>query len=72
MKVDLVAEDRLIDLVAQGFDASVRLGDSLPADIIAVPLVREQNFAVVGAPDYFVRRKDRAERSSVSMIERGS
>src|SRR4029450_3866664 len=32
MKVDLVADDRLIDIVAEGFDAGVRLGDVLPAD----------------------------------------
>ena len=57
MKVDLVAEDRLIDIVAEGFDAGVRLGDRIPADMIAVPLGREQDFAVVGAPDYFVGRK---------------
>src|ERR1700730_16147931 len=57
MKVDLVVEDRLIDIVAEGFDAGVRLGDTVPADMIAVPLGREQDFAVVGAPDYFIGRK---------------
>lgn len=55
MKVDLAVEDRLIDIVAQGFDAGVRLGD-VPADMIAVPL-GEQKFSVVGAPGYFVKRK---------------
>jgi DNA-binding transcriptional LysR family regulator len=57
MKVDLVVEDRLIDIVAEGFDAGVRLGDTVPADMIAVPLGREQDFAVVGAPDYLAGHK---------------
>ena len=38
MKVDLVADDRLLDIVANGFDAAVRLGDTIPADMIGVPL----------------------------------
>jgi DNA-binding transcriptional LysR family regulator len=57
MKVDLVADDRLIDIVANGFDAAVRLGDTIPADMIAVPLGSEQRFVVVGAPRYFDRHK---------------
>jgi DNA-binding transcriptional LysR family regulator len=56
MKVELIAEDRLIDIVAEGFDAGVRLG-KVPADMIAVPLGEEQRIAVVGAPDYFVGHK---------------
>jgi DNA-binding transcriptional LysR family regulator len=51
MKLDLVAEDRLIDIVAEGFDAGVRLGD-VPADMIAVPLGNEKRISVVGAPEY--------------------
>jgi DNA-binding transcriptional LysR family regulator len=57
MKVDLAAEDRLIDIVAEGFDAGVRLGDTLAADMIAVPLGPAQDFAVVGAPEYFATHK---------------
>jgi DNA-binding transcriptional LysR family regulator len=36
MSVDLVTEGRLIDIVAGGFDAGVRLGEALPQDMIAV------------------------------------
>jgi DNA-binding transcriptional LysR family regulator len=57
MKVDLVAEDRLIDIVAEGFDVGVRLGDTLAADMIAVPLGPAQDFAVVGAPEYLAMHK---------------
>jgi DNA-binding transcriptional LysR family regulator len=53
MQVDLVTEDRPIDIVAEGFDAGVRTGDMVPADMIAVPLQPVQGFAVVGSPGYF-------------------
>jgi DNA-binding transcriptional LysR family regulator len=57
MEVDLVVDDRLVDIVAQGFDAGVRLGDKVPGDMIAVPLGKEQDLVVVGAPAYFSKRK---------------
>jgi len=56
MQVDLVTEDRPIDIVAEGFDAGVRLGDTVPADMIAVHLEPAQRFAVVGSPTYFESR----------------
>jgi DNA-binding transcriptional LysR family regulator len=56
MQVDLVTEDRLIDIVAEGFDAGVRARDTVPADMIAVQLQPAQRFAVVGSPAYFAGR----------------
>jgi DNA-binding transcriptional LysR family regulator len=57
MQVDLVTEDRLIDIVAEGFDVGVRPCDTVPADMIAVHLEEPiQGFAVVGSPDYFEGR----------------
>jgi DNA-binding transcriptional LysR family regulator len=56
MQVDLVTEDRPIDIVAEGFDAGVRPGDTVPADRIAVHLEPAQRFAVVGSPAYFEGR----------------
>jgi DNA-binding transcriptional LysR family regulator len=56
MQVDLVTEDRLIDIVAEGFDAGVRARDTVPADMIAVHLQPAQRFAVVGSPAYFEAR----------------
>jgi DNA-binding transcriptional LysR family regulator len=56
MQVDLVTEDRPIDIVAEGFDAGVRPGDTVPADMIAVRLEPMQGFAVVGSPAYFENR----------------
>ncbi len=53
MKVDIVTEGRLIDIVVDGFDAGIRLADAVPQDMIAVPFGPAQRFAVVGAPTYF-------------------
>lgn len=51
--VDLVAEGRLVDIVAEGFDLGLRRADLVPADMIAVPLGRPQRYAVVATPRYF-------------------
>ena len=53
--LDLVTEGRLVDIVAEGFDAGARLGETLPQDMIAVPFGGEGRFIVVGAPDYLTR-----------------
>jgi DNA-binding transcriptional LysR family regulator len=56
MQVDLVTEDRLIDIVAEGFDAGVRPAETVPADMFAVHLEPRQRYAVVGSPAYFKGR----------------
>jgi DNA-binding transcriptional LysR family regulator len=53
MHVDLVTEDRPIDIVAEGFDAGVRVADAVPADMIAVRMQPPQKSSVVGSPSYF-------------------
>jgi DNA-binding transcriptional LysR family regulator len=45
--VDIVVEGQLIDIVSSGFDAGVRLLDSIPRDMIAVPLPRSLAFICV-------------------------
>ncbi|HEV2553366.1 MAG TPA: LysR family transcriptional regulator [Bosea sp. (in: a-proteobacteria)] len=53
--VDLVVEGKLIDIVAAGFDAGVRLLDSIPKDMIAVPFAGEVSFICVASPAYLER-----------------
>lgn len=53
--VDVTVEDRLVDIVAGGFDAGVRLGEKLQEDMIAVRLGGDQAMAVVAAPAYLDR-----------------
>ncbi|MFM0345742.1 LysR family transcriptional regulator [Paraburkholderia sp. RL17-347-BIC-D] len=57
MKLDLVTEGRLIDIVVEGFDAGIRLAETVPQDMIAVPFGAKQRFAVVGSPVYFAQHK---------------
>jgi DNA-binding transcriptional LysR family regulator len=52
VELDLVAEGRLIDIVEQGFDAGVRLGESLPKEMVAVRLGPDIRFLAVASPDY--------------------
>lgn len=53
MRLDLVTEGRLVDIVREGFDAGIRLAEMLPQDMIAVPFGPKQRFAIVGSPGYF-------------------
>jgi DNA-binding transcriptional LysR family regulator len=53
MQVELIMEGRPIDIVAEGFDAGIRLAEAVPQDMIAVPCGPDTRFIVVGAPSYF-------------------
>jgi DNA-binding transcriptional LysR family regulator len=56
MRVDLVTDGRLVDIVAAGFDAGLRLAEAVPQDMVSLPLGNEEAFAVVGTPRYFESR----------------
>ncbi|HET6389579.1 LysR family transcriptional regulator [Hyphomicrobium sp.] len=53
--VDIVVEGQLIDIVAEGYDAGVRLAGSIPKDMIAVPLAKPVRFVCVASPSYLDR-----------------
>jgi len=61
VEVEIAASEELVDLAAKGFDAGVRLGQFIAADMVAVPLTRPFRLVVVGSPAYLARR-DRPER----------
>jgi DNA-binding transcriptional LysR family regulator len=52
--VEISTESALIDIVAQRYDAGVRLGEQVAKDMIAVRIGPDWRFAVVGRPDYLV------------------
>jgi DNA-binding transcriptional LysR family regulator len=54
--VELVLEDRLVDVVAEGYDAGVRLDEFVERDMVAVRLTDSFRFIVVGAPSYLRER----------------
>jgi DNA-binding transcriptional LysR family regulator len=55
VKLDICVEDRLSDLVAEGFDAGIRLGERLQRDMVAMPIGGPLRAVVVGSPAYFQR-----------------
>ena len=55
MRVETVSEARLIDIVAERFDAGIRLEESVPQDMIAIPLTGDIRQLVTATPDYFAR-----------------
>jgi DNA-binding transcriptional LysR family regulator len=56
MHVDLVTEGRLVDIVAEGFDAGIRLAESVPKDMIAVAFGGTDRFVAVAASAYLKKR----------------
>lgn len=57
VEVEISASGELVDLAAQGFDAGVRMGQFIAADMVAVRLTPPFPFVVVGSPGYFRRRE---------------
>ncbi|WP_430390522.1 LysR family transcriptional regulator [Dyella sp. 20L07] len=55
LKLDIQVENRLTDLITEGFDAGIRLGERLARDVVAIPLGGPQRAAVVGSPAYFAQ-----------------
>lgn len=55
MSVEIVTDGRLIDIVADGFDAGIRLAEVVPQDMISIPCSPQLRFAVVGSPSYFAK-----------------
>jgi DNA-binding transcriptional LysR family regulator len=53
--VEVVTEDRLVDIVAEGYDAGVRLSEAIERDMVQVRLTDSFRFIVVGAPSYLAR-----------------
>jgi len=53
MTLDISTDGKLVDIIAEGFDAGIRVSQRVPQDMIRVPLTREVRLAVVGTPAYF-------------------
>lgn len=55
VQIEIVGDEGYVDIVDKGFDAGIRLGESVQKDMVAVPLGGPIAMAVVGSPDYFSR-----------------
>ena len=56
IKVEIIIDYGLTDIVAERFDAGVRSGEQVAKDMIAVRIGPDMRMAVVGAPSYFKKR----------------
>jgi DNA-binding transcriptional LysR family regulator len=56
IEVDVAVDDRFVDLVAEGYDAGVRLTEAIERDMVQLRLTAPFRFVVVGAPEYLARR----------------
>lgn len=55
LRLELVINDGFSNIVAEGLDAGIRLGESLDEHMVAVPVTPMLEMAIVGAPAYFER-----------------
>src|SRR5713101_3132393 len=58
IKVEIIVDYGLTDIVAQRYDAGVRAGEQVAQDMIAVRIGPDMRMAVVGAPSYFRNRSE--------------
>lgn len=55
VQLNITAETALVDIVAKGYDAGVRWGESLAQDMVAVPLGPSQRYVLVASPETLQR-----------------
>lgn len=57
LRLELVLDDGFSNIVADGLDAGIRLGESLDEHMVAVPITPPLEMAIVGSPAYFSRHR---------------
>src|SRR5216684_872118 len=55
VELEIAASEELVDLAAEGFDAGIRLGQFIAADMVAVRLTKPLPFIIVSSPAYLAR-----------------
>jgi DNA-binding transcriptional LysR family regulator len=55
VSLDISLDDATVDLMTGGFDAGIRLGESIEKDMVAVRLTPDLQWSVVGSPEYFAK-----------------
>jgi DNA-binding transcriptional LysR family regulator len=56
VQVELVVNDAFADIIGEGCDAGLRLGESLAEHVVAVPVTPPLSMAIVASPTYLARR----------------
>ena len=55
LQLEIILDERFVDIVAEGYDAGVRLTEAIERDMVQVRLTDAFRFIVVGAPSYLAR-----------------
>lgn len=55
IQVEIVVEERLVDIVGEGYDAGLRLTEAIDRDMVQVRLTGELRFVIVATPEYLAR-----------------
>ncbi|WP_230352247.1 LysR family transcriptional regulator [Lelliottia sp. WAP21] len=55
IRLELISESRFVDIIAERFDAGVRLGPEVGSGMVAVRITPDMEMAIVGTPDHFQR-----------------
>ena len=55
VELEIISESGFVDIVAAGFDAGVRWGESLAQDMVAVPISGPQRYVLVASPELVAR-----------------
>lgn len=56
VEVEICVDDRMVDIVSEGFDAGIRFGGTVPEDLVAVRLGSDLKWVAVASPRYLYRR----------------
>ncbi|PPC73924.1 LysR family transcriptional regulator [Pokkaliibacter plantistimulans] len=59
--VEVAVDDRMVDILAEGFDAGIRFGGTIPEDFIATPVSRRLRWVAAASPRYLNRSMQLAE-----------
>jgi len=57
INIEIDINNRMVDIVAERFDAGIRFGDQVAKDMIAVRITPDLRMAVVATPDYFAAHR---------------
>lgn len=55
IRLELISENRFVDIIAERFDAGIRLGSDVSNGMVAVRITPDMEMAVVGTPEHFRR-----------------
>lgn len=56
VEVEITVDDRMVDIVSEGFDAGLRFGNTVPEDFVAIRLGNELKWVAVASPRYLYLR----------------